>query len=88
MKVLVVGGGGREHAIAAALSASGSIVFSAMKNHNPGIARLSQRYKLVPETDVGAVAAFASECAVDLAVMGPESPPWRSAWSTPWRHGA
>ncbi len=74
MKVLVVGGGGREHAIAAALSASGSTVYSAMRNHNPGIAGLSEEFKLVKETDVDKVVGFASDHAVELAVIGPESP--------------
>lgn len=74
MKVLVVGGGGREHAIASALSASGAVVLSAMRNHNPGIARLSKEYKLVQETDVDKVVDFGRDQSVDLAVIGAESP--------------
>ena len=74
MKVLVVGGGGREHAIAAALSASGSIVLSAMRNRNPGIARLSHEYRLVKETEVEKVTEFAVSRSADLAVVGPEAP--------------
>ncbi len=74
MKVLVVGGGGREHALAAALHRSGAEVFSAMKNNNPGIARRSQEVRLVQETDVDKVVEFARAKAVEIAVMGPEAP--------------
>jgi len=74
MKVLVVGGGGREHALAAALHRSGAELFSAMKNNNPGIARLATAVRLVPETEVAKVVAFARESGVELAVVGPEAP--------------
>lgn len=74
MKALVVGGGGREHAIAAALSESGSDVYSVMKNHNPGIARLSKQYRLAPETDIQKVVGTAVQWGIDLAVIGPETP--------------
>jgi phosphoribosylamine--glycine ligase len=74
MKVLVVGGGGREHAIASALSKSGAVVYAAMKNHNPGIARLADDFKLVKETDVDKVVDYALSKNINMAVMGPESP--------------
>jgi phosphoribosylamine--glycine ligase len=74
MKVLVVGGGGREHAIASALAASGSIVYSVMRNHNPGIAKLAKEFKLIKETDVTAVVEFALTRSVEMAVIGPEAP--------------
>jgi phosphoribosylamine--glycine ligase len=38
MKVLCVGGGGREHAIVKALERSGAEIYAVMKNRNPGIA--------------------------------------------------
>ena len=58
-KVLVVGGGGREHAIVEALLRDGAAVYSAMRNQNPGIARAAVEIKLVKETDVSKVVEFA-----------------------------
>lgn len=44
MKALVVGGGGREHAIAAALARNPETqVFSVMAKQNPGISRLAKK---------------------------------------------
>ena len=74
MKALVVGGGGRENAIAAALHRSGTEVYSIMKNNNPGIAKLSVETELMPETDTERVAQFATSHGIDLAVIGPEAP--------------
>ncbi len=73
-KVLVVGGGGREHAIVEALIRDGATVYVAMKNNNPGIARSAKEFKLVKETDVPKVAEFAVSCGAELAVIGPEAP--------------
>ena len=74
MKVLVVGGGGREHALVAALHRSGAELYSAMRNNNPGIARLAREVRLVKETDVAAIVEFATAATVEMAVMGPEAP--------------
>ncbi len=74
MKVLVVGGGGREHALAAALHRSGAELYSAMRNNNPGIARLAREVRLVKETDVASIVEFSKAVAVEIAVMGPEAP--------------
>ncbi len=73
-KVLVVGGGGREHAIVDALARAGAEVHAAMKNRNPGIARLSKDLLLVKETDVAKVVQFARDREIGLAVIGPEAP--------------
>ncbi|MBN1109906.1 MAG: phosphoribosylamine--glycine ligase [Methanomassiliicoccales archaeon] len=74
MKVLVVGGGGREHAIVEALLRDGAEVYSVMKNLNPGIARGAKALRLLSETDVPQVVEFAVQCGAELAVVGPEAP--------------
>jgi phosphoribosylamine--glycine ligase len=75
MKILVVGGGGREHAIACALCRTGKTeLFSAMANSNPGIARLARNVCLCRETDVPRIVAFARETGVTHAIIGPEAP--------------
>jgi len=75
MKVLVVGGGGREHAIAAALARNPETgIVSAMAKKNPGIAALAKKILLVKETDTARVVAFAKETGADCAFIGPESP--------------
>ena len=75
MKVLVVGGGGREHAIATALSRSGDVtIHSVMAIRNPGISRLAEKTLLQRETDVPRVLDFAKRAGSDFAVIGPEAP--------------
>ena len=75
MKYLVVGGGGREHAIAASLVRDETAGLAAvMATRNPGIAPLADALLLAPETDVPRVVRFAVESGVDLAVIGPEAP--------------
>lgn len=72
MKILVIGKGGREHALAAALAASDQCTELFCAPGNPGMAQLG---KLVPigDSDVEAMVKFASDNHVDLAVIGPES---------------
>ncbi|MDD1720277.1 MAG: phosphoribosylamine--glycine ligase, partial [Methanoregulaceae archaeon] len=75
MKILVVGGGGREHAIARALSCNKDVsLFSVMSRRNPGIAPLAERVLLESETGVGRIAEFAAAHCVDYAFIGPEAP--------------
>jgi len=75
MKVLVVGGGGREHAIARALSFNReATIFSVMAKRNPGIAAVSEDILLEKETNVPAVLRFAKARRIDYAVIGPEAP--------------
>ena len=70
--VLVIGGGGREHAIVDALSRSPQVgkIYCA-----PGNAGIAAQAECVPikDTDVEALKAFAIEKAVDLTVVGPEA---------------
>jgi phosphoribosylamine---glycine ligase len=75
MKALVVGGGGREHAIATALARNPKTrVFSVMAKRNPGISRIAEKVLLHKETDTHRIVAFAKEEGIDYAVIGPESP--------------
>ncbi|HEX17593.1 MAG TPA: phosphoribosylamine--glycine ligase [Thermoplasmatales archaeon] len=75
IKVLVVGGGAREHAICSAVCKSeDSQLYTVMHNRNPGIIRLSKDYRISKETDVEKVVEFALDKGIDLAIIGPEAP--------------
>lgn len=71
MKVLVVGSGGREHAIANALSASPRVDTVLVAPGNGGIEPACRR--AVAVTDVDGIVALAAREAVDLVVIGPEA---------------
>ncbi|WP_331758826.1 phosphoribosylamine--glycine ligase (plasmid) [Nocardia sp. NBC_01377] len=73
MKILVVGPGGREHAIIKALSRDPEATALHAAPGNPGIAVLAQCHP-VDVCDGAAVAALAVELGVDLVVIGPEAP--------------
>lgn len=75
MKVLLIGGGGREHAIAESIARSVKHpeLFAAMSKKNPGIARLCKDFLLVKETDPEVV-DFAIRNKIELAIIGPEAP--------------
>ncbi|AXG07717.1 phosphoribosylamine--glycine ligase [Haloplanus rubicundus] len=70
--VLLVGGGGREHAIARAVAPDCEL-YACASNRNPGIADLAAEMRAIDETDVEGVVAFAEEVDASLAVVGPES---------------
>ncbi|MFC0029564.1 phosphoribosylamine--glycine ligase [Micromonospora chaiyaphumensis] len=73
MRVLLVGGGGREHALALGLVADPSVDVLVAAPGNPGIAAVAE-VREVNATDPAAVAALAVEVAADLVVIGPEAP--------------
>jgi phosphoribosylamine--glycine ligase len=75
MKVLLVGGGGREHAIAESITRSkkNPELFVAMSKKNPAIARLCKEFLLIKETDPKVV-DFAIKNKIELAIIGPETP--------------
>ena len=73
MRVLVVGSGGREHALAHALAQSPAVEEVVGAPGNPGIAALG-RCLPVKADDPKAVADLADEVAADLVVVGPEVP--------------
>src|SRR4030067_744828 len=74
MKVLVVGGAGREHASVRALQRSGPELYAVMGNQNPGIRRAANAALIHDPADVPTVVAWAKARGVALAVVGPEAP--------------
>jgi phosphoribosylamine--glycine ligase len=72
--VLLVGGGGREHAIARALADTDAELYACAGNRNPGIADVAVEFETVDETDVDAVVDYATSVGATLAVVGPEAP--------------
>jgi phosphoribosylamine---glycine ligase len=73
MKVLVVGGGAREHALCLALSRDPDVRALFCAPGNAGTAALAQTHALDVH-DAQAIADLAVELAVDLVVVGPEIP--------------
>ena len=73
MKILVVGGGGREHALVWKLAQSPLLTKLYCAPGNPGIAQLAECVS-VNADDVMGIVQFAREKAVDLVVVGPEDP--------------
>jgi phosphoribosylamine--glycine ligase len=73
MKVVIVGGGGREHAIAWKLSRSGKAPELVCAPGNAGIAEVARCVDIDPE-DVDAVTRIVREEAPGLVVIGPEVP--------------
>ncbi|MEH0842534.1 phosphoribosylamine--glycine ligase [Micromonospora sp. CPCC 205711] len=73
MRVLLVGGGGREHALALGLAGDPSVEALVAAPGNPGIASLAELRGVAP-ADPSAVAALAVEVGADLVVIGPEAP--------------
>lgn len=73
MKILLVGSGGREHALALGLRADSACTELHAAPGNPGIAELATLHP-VAVTDNAALTALAKTLAVDLVVIGPEVP--------------
>lgn len=71
MKVLVIGSGGREHALAWRLAQSPSVEKVYIAPGNPGAARIAE---CLPAAGIDAWLAAARELAIDLTVVGPEAP--------------
>ena len=71
-KVLVIGGGGREHAIVYALSRSPQVEKIYCAPGNAGIAQFAECVA-IKDTDVEGLLLFAKETEVDLTVVGPEA---------------
>src|SRR5438132_1519148 len=73
MKVLVVGSGGREHALCWAFAQSKSVEKVFCANGNAGIAEIAQCVPIRPD-DVAALGRFAAENTIDLTFVGGETP--------------
>ena len=73
MKLLLVGSGGREHALAWALAASPLCDTLYCAPGNAGIAQLAECVPIAAE-DIAGLVRFATENAIDFVVVGPEAP--------------
>jgi len=73
MKVLVVGQGGREHALAWKLARSESVTDVYCAPGNAGIAEDATCVDIAP-ADISALVSFAKDTPIDLTVVGPEAP--------------
>lgn len=73
MKVLVIGSGGREHAIVRKLAGERGVTAVYCAPGNPGIDRLATSVP-ISAVDVDALLAFAAGERIDLTIVGPEAP--------------
>ena len=73
MKVLVIGKGGREHALCWRLHQSQSVWGLFCASGSPGINQLAEPAPISP-LDFPALVAFAGDKKVDLVVVGPDDP--------------
>jgi phosphoribosylamine--glycine ligase len=74
MRILLVGGGGREHAIGWKLHQSSRLDRLMSLPGNPGLAELGSVIEGIDPNNVGGVATMAGQLGVDLVVVGPEAP--------------
>src|SRR5580704_3398135 len=72
MNILIVGSGGREHALAWKVAASPLVTRLVCAPGNPGMAKLGE-VRAVGPTDVVGQVALALEIAADLVVIGPDA---------------
>ena len=73
MKVLVIGKGGREHAIVWRLHQSQTVWKIFCASGNPGINQIAEAVPIAP-TDIAALVEFAKSKSVDLTIVGPDDP--------------
>lgn len=75
-RILLLGGGGREHAIARAIveSTIDHELYAGASNRNPGIVAIADEFTELDETDPDVVLRFADRVDASIAVIGPESP--------------
>ena len=73
MRVLVIGSGGREHALCRALARDAGVTQLHAAPGNPGIARMADVHD-VAAADPASIAALARRLGTGLVVIGPEAP--------------
>jgi phosphoribosylamine---glycine ligase len=73
VRVLVLGSGGREHALVRALARDSDVTSLHAAPGNPGIAGLAQTHQVIP-TDPADVCRLARHTGAGLVVVGPEAP--------------
>lgn len=74
MKILVIGGGAREHAICDAIcNSKDAQLYSVMSNLNPGIKLLAVDYLQEKETNVEKIVQYAKQKKIDMVIVGPEA---------------
>ena len=74
MRVLLIGSGGREHALGWKITQSPRVKELISLPGNPGLAALGPTVEGIAATDVGAIAAMARIQKIDLVMIGPEAP--------------
>jgi len=73
MRVLIVGSGGREHALAASIAASPLLTELFVAPGNPGTAEIATNVQ-IRAADIAGLVGFAVEKKIDLVIPGPEAP--------------
>jgi phosphoribosylamine---glycine ligase len=73
MRVLIIGSGGREHALAASIARSSVLTKLFCAPGNPGTAEVAENVYL-RTTDIAGIVAFARAQKIDLVIPGPEAP--------------
>lgn len=73
MRILLVGGGAREHIIGEVVRDAPAELVVVSPNENPGLARIATHAYRAPVTDAAAIVKVAQGRAVDLAILGPEA---------------
>lgn len=73
MKILVIGGGAREHTITWKISQSPKVKELFVAPGNAGTARIAQNLE-IKDTDIKALAKISQQKGIDLVVVGPETP--------------
>src|SRR5688572_10535405 len=75
MRVLVIGGGGREHAIAWKVAQSPRVTEVFVAPGNPGTAAELKTHNVdIAADDIAGLVRFAAERSIDLTIVGPEIP--------------